>query len=168
MKIERLLLLKLFIVILLLCVTSTVNSQSLLEQRLMDRNYERGPVFNDYDSRFPPSADPYAENGLSNRMRDFLWKMWDEKRLTYFVLNSYTLEGKQILCIFSTQKGSNNNWSIIQECDAIEVCPYISKTKCERYRYTKITFDSVKRSELPSKKYRVLLRNRRSGVKAEF
>lgn len=145
----------------LLILFSLITISNSQTEKRNQNEYETGPTFEDYDSRFSAidkNGKP-IDNLLEKQVRTYLWNIWSNKKLAYFKINTYTLEGKEIFCTYYVEKNKIDSWQVAIECDRENVCPYISKEKCQEYRYTKDVYDKVEKIDETNNKFKLFLYN---------
>ena len=129
-----------------LSFVATADSQDKQFRNLKD--YEAGPTFKDYDSHWGGN-----EPEITRERDTYLWKVWSEKKLAYFTEITYNRHGQATPCIFYVEKGTTDSWQITQECDYLSTCPYVSKKRCQEYRYTKHIYEKIDKIELADGKF---------------
>jgi hypothetical protein len=132
-------------IILLFTLALVTNPQTNINNRNL-KDFDKGPTVA-VPSYTSTQSDETDEEDI------FLWKLWSNKRLAYYVINYFTREGEITPCTFYVEKNKTDSWQVTQECDRINVCPYISKERCREYRYSQVIYDKIDRIDLKDGKF---------------
>jgi len=127
-------------------------------------DYTVGPTFEDHDSRFPTTEEDKIV--IFKELREYLWNAWSERKLTYFRLYTYSLEGRRMSRIFFVEK-ENGLWQVTVEYDCKNDTSFQSEELCRENRNNKYVYDKIEKIDVKNT-FRLLLTNSKSKEKIKF
>jgi hypothetical protein len=76
------------------------------------RDYESGPVFD--------QISYFAKASVRRSSKEYLQKVWKEKRRSHFKVSRYSREGVKTTCEYFVEPSADSTWQVVVSCSSEE------------------------------------------------